>query len=143
MSCQTILKYTDTALPLQNVAVTLFNSATAFPPGGSFHLLGQQWFQWSMLFESAADAATGTVQGQFSNDKGVTWETFYASDTLDSALVQEDEVYVGMFKDIRFNFIVTAATADTTNFVVNLALNPQKATSKITTGDVLVDAAAV
>jgi hypothetical protein len=136
---QTIIKYQDTALPVQNTFVTLFNSAEAFPPGGSFHLLCQQWFQYSLLFDSSGSAATGVVQGQYSDDGGATWETFYASPTLTAALVQEDEVYVGMYKDVRFRFLVTNETEDTNYFSVNLALNPCKSTSKSAVGYSIVD----
>ncbi len=137
---QTIIKYSDTALPTTAAAVTLFNSVTAFPPGGSFHLLGQQWFQYALVFDSAAGTITGTVTGQWSDDKGVTWNEFYASGTLNDDVSNEDEVYVGFFKDVRFLF--TGAVQDATVFRAALALNPQKATSTRTATDVLVNALA-
>jgi len=130
MSDQTIIKYQGTALPLQNTPVDLFSSVTAFPPGGSFHHLKQQWFQWTILFDGATGSITGTVTGQFSDDKGVTWTTFYTSATLNDDVVNEDEVYVGMLKDVRFRFTVTNATEDANLFSVNLALNPCKPISK-------------
>jgi hypothetical protein len=140
MSRPTIIKYTDTALPTTSAAVTLFNSVTAFPPGGSFHLLGQQWFQWALVFDSAGGTITGTVTGQWSSDAGVTWNEFYASGTLNDDVSNEDEVYIGMFKDVRFLF--TAATQDATVFRTALALHCSKPTSKITANDVLVNALA-
>lgn len=129
---QTVIKYQDTALPLADTAVTLFNSVTAFAPGGSFHLLNQQWFQYQLFFDTAG-ANTGTVTGAYSNDNGVNWRTFYTRGTLAEVTVHSDEVYVGMFKDIRFQF--TMATANTTIFEANLALNDCKPTSKVTAGD--------
>lgn len=140
MSQQTIIKYTDTALPTTSAAVTLFNSVTAFPPGGCFHLLGQQWFQYGLVFDSAAGTITGTVTGQWSDDKGVTWNEFYASGTLNDDVSNEDEVYVGLFKDVRFLF--TAATQNASVFRAALALQCAKSSSKITIADVLVDALA-
>lgn len=137
MSNQTIVKYQGTTLPVQNTAVDLFSSVTAFPPGGSFHLLGLQWFQWTILFDGTTGSITGTVTGEFSNDKGTNWTQFYTSGTLNDDVVNEDEVYVGMFKDVRFRFTVTNATEDSTVFNVNLALNPCKATSKVASGAIL------
>lgn len=137
---QTVIKYQDTALPTTAAAVTLFNSVTAFPPGGAFHLLNQQWFQWALVFDSAAGTVTGTVTGQWSDDKGVTWNEYYASAVLNDDVSNEDEVYVGIFKDVRFLF--TAAVQNTSVFVAALALNDQKATSKFTATDVLVNALA-
>ena len=141
---QTIINYAG-GTPTITGTVTLFNSVTAFPPGGSFHLLGQQWFQFSLRIASDGGAATGTVTGSYSADKGVTWIPFYTSATTDAddddasaaADVQEDEVYVGMYKDIRFQY--TNAVEAPTVFDVAMALNPQKPTSKVTAGHVLVD----
>jgi hypothetical protein len=130
---QTVIKYQDTALPLAATDVTLFNSSVAFPPGGSFHLLNQQWFQWSILFTSAG---AGVVEGSFSEDKGVTWTQFYTSDSIASTVPSEDEVYVGMYKDVLFELNMDA---NTTVFSARLALNDCKPTSKVTAADLLVD----
>lgn len=138
MNGQTIIKYQDTALPTAATDVTLFNSVTAFPPGGSLHLLGQQWFQYSLFMDSAGDTATAQVTGSYSDDKGVTWNTFYQSSaTLAEDAEVADEVYIGMFKDVRFQLNV--ANEDLTTFRINMALNSHKETSKVTSGDVLVD----
>ncbi len=134
---QTVIKYQDTALPTAAANVTLFNSATAFPPGGSFHLLNQQWFQYSLFMDSAGDTATGTVIGSYSDDKGVTWNVFYTSAPHAEDAEVSDEVYVGMFKDVRFQLDV--ATENLTVFRANLSLNDCKPTSKVTANDVLVD----
>jgi hypothetical protein len=140
----TIITY-EGGTPTVSGTVTLFNSVTAFPPGGSFHLLGQQWFQFSVRAASDTGTGTGTVTGSYSSDKGTTWIPFYTSATTDAddddaaavADVQEDEVYVGMYRDIRFQFV--NATEVPTVFDVQLALNCNKATSKTTAGHVLVD----
>ncbi len=140
MNGQTIITYAG-GTPTITGTVTLFNSVTAFPPGGCFHLLGQQWFQWSITNGSAADGGQGTLVGAFSDDKGTTWRTFYSKLVVDgstaSPLTTEDEVYVGMYRDIRFQW--TNAAEAPTVFQVNLALNYWKATSKAPTNAIMVD----
>lgn len=140
MNGQTIITYSG-GLPTVTGTVTLFNSALSFPPGGSFHLLGQQWFQWSLNIASADGTATGTVTGSYSLDKGATWVDFYTEATTAGndplVVVEEDEVYVGIYKDVRFQY--TNAVQVPTTFEPNLALNCHKATSKVTVNDVLVD----
>ncbi len=140
MNGQTIITYAG-GTPTITGTVTLFNSVTAFPPGGSFHLLGQQWFQYAVTLGSAADGASGTLVGAFSDDKGTTWRTFYSKAIADAVtatpLTSEDEVYVGLYRDIRFQY--TNAGEVPTVFQVNLALNHWKATSKVTANAVLVD----
>lgn len=138
MSQQTIIKYQDTALPTTAAAVTLFNSVTAFPPGRSFHLLGQQWFQYALFFDSAGDTATGTVTGAGSNDGGVTWTTFYTSAAHANAVTAADEVYVGMYEDVRFQ--LTTAAENMTVFRPFLALQCNKATSKAAPDSALYEA---
>ena len=118
---------------------------TAFPPGGSLHLLGQQWFQYSIRTASDGGTATGTVLGSYSLDKGVTWLPFYSKATADAdddnaaavADVVSDEVYIGNFKDVRFTY--TNAVEALTVFDANLALNCHKATSKVPDAALLVD----
>lgn len=144
MSTQVVLSY-SAGLPTISGTVTLFNSVTAFPPGGSFHLAGLQWFQYAIRTASAASGATGIITGSYSTDKGVTWLPFYSRATVDAVAVGspavgdvvEDEVYVGMFKDIRFQY--TNASEVLTVFDTNLSLTDQKATSKVTDGALLVD----
>jgi hypothetical protein len=138
---QTIITYSG-GTPTVTGTVTLFNSVTAFPPGGNLHLLGQQWFQYSVTFGTAADGGTGTITGSFSDDKGTTWRTFYTKSSIPDAVAAtpattEDEVYIGMYKDVRFQW--TNAGEVPTVFQVNIALNDCKPTSKVTANDVLVD----
>jgi hypothetical protein len=144
MNGQTIITYAG-GTPTITGTVTLFNSVTAFPPGGSFHLLGQQWFQFSLRVASDGGAATGTVTGSYSTDKGVTWIPFYTSATTDAddddaaaaADVQSDEVYCGMYKDIRFQSV--NAVEVPTVFDVAMSLTCHKPTSTHSAADVLVD----
>ncbi len=147
---QTVISYQDTALPLQDVAVTLFNSVKAFRPGGSFHHLNQQWFQYVLDYTSGG-AAVATVVGQYAvngfNTTGdasgdvaavapfTTWVTFYTSPAGSVAAGVGDEVYVGAFKDVRFRLTMTVA--GTLTFNANLALNDCKASSKVAPADLL------
>jgi hypothetical protein len=127
---QTLIKFDDAALAGEE-EVVLFDSTVACKPGGWFHLLGQQWFQYSLV----GTGDTGTVTGSFSLDKGATWVDFYSSATSDGA-VAADEVYVGLYKDVQFTF---AAGATAVDLVANLALHCAKPTSKVTAADVLHD----
>lgn len=144
MNDQTIINYTA-GLPTVTGTVTLFNSVAAFPPGNSLHLLGQQWFQYSLRTASDGGTATGTIVGSYSTDKGVTWLPFYSRATADAdddnaAAVGDvftDEVYIGIYKDVRFQY--TNATEVLTIFDAQLALNKHKATSKVGDGFLLVD----
>jgi len=144
MNDQTIIEYTA-GIPATSGTVTLFNSVTAYPPGGSLHLLGQQWFQFSLRTASDGGTATGTITGSYSTDKGTTWLPFYSKTTADAdddnaaavADVYTDEVYIGMYKDVRFQY--TNATEQLTIFQPQMALNSHKATSKVPDGALLVD----
>ncbi len=146
---QTIVEYAG-GTPTITGTVTLFDSTVAFPStqvpsGGSFHLLGVKWFQWAITLGTAADGATGTVFGQYSPDKGTTWRQFYAGTIVDglaaTPATSDDEVYVGIFKDIRF--LYTNAGEVPTVFTVSLALNRTKASSKTVAGADLTDSGAV
>lgn len=135
MNGQTIIKYVDTALPTAATDVTLFNSALSFPPGGSLHLLGQQWYQYALFMNSAGGGASAVLSGQYSDDKGATWNTFYTSGTIAEDAEESDEVYIGMFKDVRFTLNVGGE--DLTVFRINQSLNCSKPTSKVSNADTL------
>jgi len=134
----TVVSYSG-GTPTVTGTVTLFDSTVAFPPGGSFHLLRQQWFQFSLGIGSAGGTGTGTINGQYSIDKGVTWRTFYVATNADGTtaapVFTEDEVYVGQFKDIRFQYV--NAVEVPTVFEVQLTLNRDKAKSKVLATEVL------
>jgi len=139
-SCgQTIVKYQGVALPVNPTGVTLFDSIVAFPApktpaGGSFHLLGLQWFQFALRFTAAGG---GTVTGNFSDD-GLNWQPFYTGTTAVGTITTiADEVYVGIYRDVQFVFV---PAANTSTFSANLALNPHKPTSKHAAADRLVNA---
>lgn len=144
MSQQTIISYLG-AIPTVTGTVTLFDSSVSFPSGG-FHLLEQQWFQYSIRVAGPNGTGTGTITVDFSLNKGVTWRPFYVATDIvhaDADLaatdsqVFADEVYIGLYKDIRVQYI-NAGEAPTV-FEVNMALQCQKATSKVTAGQVLHD----
>lgn len=145
MSQSTIVDYAGGIPSGTTGTVTLFNSVTAFPPGGSFHMLGQQWFQYTLRAASDGGTATGTITGSYSTDKGATWVPFYTKATTDAdddnaAAVGDvfaDEVYVGMFKDIRFQY--TNAVEQLTVFQANLSLHCAKPTSKAPDAALLID----
>lgn len=130
---QTVITYGDTALPTAAAAVTLFNSATAFHPGGCFHLLNLRWFQYTIATGTADGTGTGVVTGSFSNDKGTTWVPFFTGRTITpgNAAVgsaEADEIYVGQYRDVLFQF--TQSTTDTSIFQVNIALDNNKSAAE-------------
>lgn len=133
----------DGTIPGVTGTVTLFNSVTAFPPGGCLHLLGQQWFSYSLRTASDGGTATGTVTGSYSTDKGVTWIPFYSKSTTDAddddpaatGDVFLDDVYIGIYKDIRFQY--TNAVEQLTVFDTLLQLHVKKPSSKVADGAVL------
>lgn len=137
LSDSTRLTYTGGIPSGTTGSVTLFNSVTAFPPGGSLHLLGQQWFQYSLRTASDGGTATGTIVGSYSTDKGVTWLPFYSKSTADAddddaaanSDSVHDEVFIGIYKDVRF--VYTNAVEALTVFDAKLSLHPKKPTSKV------------
>lgn len=145
MNGQAIINYAGGIPVGATGTVTLFNSVTAYPPGGNLHLLGLQWFQYSLRTASDGGTGTGTITGSYSTDKGTTWLPFYSKGTLDAdddnsaavADVTTDEVYIGIYKDVRFQY--TNATEPLTVFDCQIALNHHKATSKVPDGALLVD----
>ena len=120
---QTLITYQDTALPTTATPVTLFDSTISFP-SGCFHLLEQKWFQYSIFFDSAGGAATGVVTAEFSDDKGVTWKTFFTGAALNDDLANAIEVFVGLYKDVRFR--LATSVEDMTAFSINMALATDK-----------------
>jgi hypothetical protein len=146
---QTIITYAG-GTPTISGTVTLFDSTVAFPStqtpaGGSFHLLGLQWLQFVLAIGSVLGGGTGAIVGEFSDDKGTTWTVFYNATTADGTApafaVNDEEVYVGMFKDIRFRY--TNALEVPTIFRVAIALNPHKSTSKAAATDLLLNNATI
>ncbi len=119
-------------------ATLLFNSRTAFAPGQSLHLLGQQWFQ----YEIAADAGTlHTVTAQYTNTpigQTAVWVQFYTSGTIDlsagALAVFMDEIYIAPFTDVRVFWNVDGVITD---FRVNMGLMPSKQTSQAAAADTI------
>lgn len=119
----THIKYTDTALPVQNNAVTLFDSTAACR--GMLRHLGWQWLQYRVRFDGAGGTITGSVTGDYSEDGGTSWTNFYTSAALDDDTVYLAEVYIGMLKDVRFRFTPSNESANA--FVAHVALAEDKA----------------
>lgn len=130
MSGQTVINYTG-GLPADGANV-LFNSITAFPPGGSLHLLGQKWIAVSV---AADTGTTNTITAEYSNAGRSTgsgdWVLFYTSGSVDltggSLATFRDEIYIAGYKDVRVLFNSNGAQ---TAFQANLALLCEKATSQ-------------
>lgn len=126
---QTLLTYTG-GLPANGDNI-LFNSVTAFPPGGSFHLLGQSWFQIAV---SADTGTTNAIRAEYSlagrNTVAADWVVFYQSAALDltpgTLATFSDEIFVGNYKDIR---IVFASNGAQTAFQCNMGMSPNRATA--------------
>jgi hypothetical protein len=135
----TIINYGG-GTPTTSGSVTIFDSTTFFTPG-SLHLLMQKWFQYTIAIGSAGGTGTGALVGQFSDDKGANWTTFYSATSADGSAstpaINEDEVYIGQYKDVRFTY--TNATEAPTVFKVDIALSPDKSSSKVSHNAVLVD----
>lgn len=126
----TRITYTG-GLPADGANV-LFNSIVAFPPGGSMHLLGQKWFQFT-LFGSVG--TTNTVTAEYSNAGRSTaaadWKLFYSAGPYDFGTdgTVRGEIYIADLADVRVLFNSNGAQ---TTFIANLALLPEKATSMLT-----------
>lgn len=108
-------------LPGGGATVTLFDSTVAFGPK-AMHLMAE--FYWADISILCDQNATGnSFRGQYSNDGGTTWLTFFTStvNTPTAGLQFNIEVFIGQFQDVRFQFL-NGATPQTT-FVVNFNLD--------------------
>lgn len=120
-------KNTQTAdldgLPRPSENVVLFNSVTAFPPGGNLKSIPDlYWFTYSIA--PSANATGNSVTAQYSNDKGTTWKEFYASATnepVGDSTTFTDEIFIGPYPDVRVLFNNGSLKQGT--FVVNMTLD--------------------
>ena|SRR3972149_1104825 len=129
MSCKTYIPFKntqtadDTGLPAAAEVVVLFNSVVAFPPGQNMHNMGSvYWFTYSI--RPSANTTGNSVTAQYSNNRGVTWNEFYASDTnepVGDSTTFRDEIPIGEFQDVRVLFNNGALAQ--TSFVVNMSLD--------------------
>ena len=129
MSCKTYIPFKNTqtldgdGLPRAAEVVVLFNSVVAFPPGNNMQNMGAQyWFTYAI--KPATNATGNSVTAQFSNDKGVTWNEFYASDTnepVGDSTTFRDEIAIGEFRDVRV--LYNNGALKQTAFVVNMTLD--------------------
>ena len=113
----------DTGLPAPAEIVVLFDSTVAFPPGGNLQNMGSMyWFTYSIKPDT--NTTGNSVTAQYSNDKGVTWNEFYASDTnepIGDSTTYRDEIAIGEFRDVRVLFNNGALRQSL--FVVNMSLD--------------------
>jgi hypothetical protein len=116
-------------LPGPAEVVVLFNSVTAFPGIGHLQDLGPvYWFTYAIA--PSANATGNSVTAQYSSDRGVTWNEFYASSTnepVGDATTFIDEIFIGQFRDVRVLF--NNGTLGQATFVVNMSLDAKERTS--------------
>ncbi len=121
-------KITQTAdgdgLPKASEVVVLFNSVVAFPPGGNMHNMAD-FFWFTYAIKAVTNATGNSVTAQYSNNRGVTWNEFYASDTnepIGDSTTYRDEIAIGEFADIRVLYN-NGLVKQTTGFTVNMTLD--------------------
>lgn len=121
-----------TGLPAAAEVVTLFDSTVAF---GVDALNGHEdhyWFTYAIA--PSTNAAGNSVTGEWSANSGVTWNVFYTSTTnepVGDSTTFIDEVYVGVFRNVRFKFN-NGALAQATKFDVAMSLDgSDRATSGV------------
>ena len=128
-------KTTQTAdsdgLPRAAEVVVLFNSVVSMPPGGNLHSYADfYWFTYSIM--AATNAAGNGVTAQYSNDKGVTWNEFYASTTgepVGDSTTFTDEIFIGPHQDVRV--LYTNGAVKQSAFLVNLSLDSKERTGAV------------
>lgn len=110
-------------LPAAAEVVVLFNSVTAMPPGENLHNYGDfYWFTYSIA--PGTNTTGNSVTAQYSNNRGTTWNEFYASATnepVGDATTHTDEIFIGPYKDIRVLF--TNGALKQATFAVNMTLD--------------------
>lgn len=110
-------------LPKAAEVVVLFNSVTAFPPGRNLRNIGDAyWFSYAI--RPATNATGNSVTAQWSDDKGVTWNEFYVSDTnepVGDSTTYRDEIAIGEFDDVRV--LYNNGALKQTSFKVQMTLD--------------------
>ena len=112
MQPNTILKYTDTALPQNTDVDVLFSTVAAGAPKQWAAGFGQNAYHYDIKHSHDV-----TVRGWHSKDRGVTWVQFYTSGVLTPpTLTSNDVVLIEGFEDFKFD---TLSGGNQTTFVVN------------------------
>lgn len=109
-------------LPGAAESVTLFDSTVTFSPQGMTNAGSIYWFDYCIA--PNANATGNSVTGEFSTDGGTTWTNFYTSivnEPIGDGTSFIDEVYIGMFQDVRFKFVNGAAAQ--TSFKVAMSIS--------------------
>lgn len=111
-----------TGLPGPAEVVTLFSSVTTF---GLHALSGHDSNYWFSYAIAPSTNATGnSVTGEWSMD-GTNWNVFYTSasnEPVGDSTTFVDEVFIGMFRNVRFKFN-NGAAAQATKFDVAMSLD--------------------
>lgn len=123
---KTIVEYTGGLPP--NGDTVLFNSITAFPPGGGFHLLGQDWICVTI---TANTGTTNTVSAEYSQAASATvaasWIRFFVTPSIDftgGGVNNTARVIIPVheYKDVR---VVFSSNGAQTVFKCSLALTDE------------------
>ena len=113
-------------LPRAAEVVVLYNSVVAMPPGENLHNYADfYWFTYSIA--PGTNATGNSVTAQYSNNRGTTWNEFYASTTnepVGDATTFTDEIFIGPYKDVRVLF--TNGALKQATFVVNMTLDAKE-----------------
>ncbi len=116
-------------LPAGGEVVTLFNSVVAFGPRTLHQVADHYWFTYSIA--PSTNATGNGVTAQYSNDGGVTWNSFYASLTnepVGDSTTYVDEIFIGPYQDVRVLY-TNGALAQASLFAVNMTLDASERTS--------------
>lgn len=119
-STHTRVKYTG-GTPTGGGSVTLINTREMDPEGG---VIQNNKFFW-YTYDLNIDQVGVSVVGEYTLD-GSTWIEFYRDTSVSSVPSNpdtvRDEVYIGMYPDVRFTFN-NGATAQGSPFNVNQTLD--------------------
>ena len=121
-----------TGFPAAAEVVVLFSSTVAWGPYGLNSHEDHNWFTYAIA--PSTNATGNSVTGEWSADGGTTWNVFYTSasnEPVGDSTTFMDEVYIGMFRDVRFKFN-NGAAAQATKFDVAMSIDgSERATSGI------------
>jgi hypothetical protein len=99
MSTVTNLKYTGTTPGADASTYVLFSTAL-IPVGNWGPMGGVHAYHYDIKHSQA-----GTVNGYWSNDRGVTWVQFYTMALAIPTLTSSDVVLVEGFRDFKFEWV--------------------------------------
>ena len=118
-----------TGLPGPAEVVTLFSSVATF---GQDALNGHEdhyWFSYAIC--PSTNATGNSVTGEWAARGSTVWNVFYTSannEPVGDSTTFMDEVFIGMFSNVRFKFN-NGAAAQATKFDVAMSLDGQQRAS--------------